>query len=288
MSKCPVDHQQIINTLAKMNKIFELPWTPIYTQSGALAGDDAGGAAAAPNTDDMSPLAYWSLAATIIFTIVVYCFEGNLDARQRASYLKTTFPKQLEATVAKIDADRASKPKKKVESKKSDDGKEGEKKKNIDDTKPLLEQLQNKFKNSQAYGLDKINFGMFSATYDTIESVAFLLLGFFPYIWDQSVMIGETWFGWTNDDEIKVTLVFVFLITIVGTITSLPFELYSTFMIEKKHGFNKQTMGLFFSDKAKSLVLTCVIGGPFISLLLKIIKVRYRKTYLPQHVPSTI
>lgn len=64
---------------------------------------------------------------------------------------------------------------------------------------------------------------------------------------------------------------FLLLVTLVGMVTSLPFELYSTFRIEKKHGFNKQTMGLFFSDKIKSLVLSCVIGGPFTALLLKII-----------------
>ena len=247
--------------------MFELPWKPLYTQSGAL-GDD--GASTSPTDGEAtSPLAYWSLAATIFFTVFVYFFEGSLDGRQRASYLKTTFPKQLETTVAKIDADRASKKKddKKSENKSDNDKKE------IDDSKPLLEQLQNKFKSSQAYGLDKINFGMFSATYDTIESVAFLLLGFLPYLWDQSVTIGESWFGWTTEDEIKISLVFLLLVTIVGTITSLPFELYSTFQIERKHGFNKQTMGLFFSDKAKSLVLTCVIGGPFTALLLKIIKV---------------
>jgi STE24 endopeptidase len=55
-------------------------------------------------------------------------------------------------------------------------------------------------------------------------------------------------------------------------VTSLPFELYSTFRIEKKHGFNKQTIGLFFSDKIKSLLLSIVIGGPFTALLLKIIQ----------------
>ena len=50
-------------------------------------------------------------------------------------------------------------------------------------------------------------------------------------------------------------------------------EQYSTFKIEKKHGFNKMTPGLFVSDKIKGLVLTAVIGGPFTALLLKIIEV---------------
>lgn len=227
--------------------MFELPLTPLYTQSNGSAGE----------TGD-SPLAYYSLAATIGFTVFVYIFEGSLDARQKAAYQKTEFPKQLEATVSKIDAERATDKK---------DKKEGE-----EDTKPLLEQLQAKFTSSQTYGLDKINFGMFASTYDTLESVFFLMLGFLPYMWDKSAEIGANLFDLTPDDEIKVSLIFLLITTIIGTITQLPFELYSTFQIEKKHGFNKQTLGLFFTDKVKSLLLTCLIGGPFVALLLKIIK----------------
>lgn len=33
------------------------------------------------------------------------------------------------------------------------------------------------------------------------------------------------------------------------TVVGLPFALYSTFVVEAKHGFNKQTIGLFFADK---------------------------------------
>jgi len=67
-------------------------------------------------------------------------------------------------------------------------------------------------------------------------------------------------------------LIFLALIQVIGLFTELPFELYSTFHIEKKHGFNKQTLGLFFTDKIKSTVLTFIIGGMFVSLLLWIIK----------------
>lgn len=226
--------------------MFDLPWKPLYAQSGAA---DAGG----EETGEQSQLALYALAGTVAFTLFVYTFEGSLDARQKAAYKKTQFPEQLKTTVSKIDADLASEKSK--------------------ESKPLLEQLQGKFKNAQTYGLDKINFGMISSTYETLESVAFLLLGFFPYVWDQSVSLGETYFGWSADNEIKISLIFFAIVTIVGTITSLPFELYSTFQIEKKHGFNKQTYGLFFTDKVKSLLLTFAIGGPFVALLLKIIEV---------------
>jgi hypothetical protein len=282
MSKCPVDPRNIIKAIVAaivfpMNKMMDLPWKPFYTQSGTTTTE----------AEEPSVMATWSLAATIAFMVVVYCFEGSLDARQKAAYLKTTFPKELELTVGKIDADRAVSTQKKTkkgeaeakEKKGADDNNEeddGTKKDKVDDSKPLLGQLQAKFTSSQAYGLDKINFGMLSSTYDIIESIAFLMLGFLPYMWDMATSLGATWLGWTPDDEIKITLVFLLLVTLVGTVTSLPFELYSTFQIERKHGFNKQTYGLFFSDKVKSLLLTCVIGGPFIALLLKIIQVGFK------------
>ena len=148
-----------------------------------------------------------------------------------------------------------------------------------DKNKPLLPQLQDKFKNAQAYGMDKINFGMIASTYDVTESVLFLVLGFLPFIWEYSIEWG-TKFGWTEqENEIKISLIFLLVTTLIGTVTSLPFELYSTFQIERKHGFNKQTMGLFFTDKIKSLLLSCVIGGPFLSLLLHIIKVRNKVVF---------
>lgn len=227
-----------MDVLATLNTKTELPWTPRYSQSGGIRSEE-----------DVSPssLEYWALALTITFTVFVYAFEGYLDGRQKKAYEKTTFPLQLEATVSKIDAEH--------------------------EQKPLLPQLQEKFASSQSYGLDKISFAMISSSYDTFETVLFLLLGFLPYIWDKSVQLGDIYFGYTEShNEIKISLIFLALIILVGTITSLPFELYSTFNIEKKHGFNKQTPMLFVTDKLKGLMLTFVIGGPFVALLLKIIK----------------
>lgn len=58
----------------------------------------------------------------------------------------------------------------------------------------------------------------------------------------------------------------------ISTATSLPFSLYSTFVIEQRHGFNKQTLGLFFADLAKTQVLFAVIMLPFLAAFLWIIK----------------
>jgi len=52
----------------------------------------------------------------------------------------------------------------------------------------------------------------------------------------------------------------------------LPWELYHTFVLEERHGFNKQTLALFFTDKIKSLLLGIIIGVPVLSGILHIIK----------------
>jgi len=267
-SACPLDPStNLVKSLLSGDFVTmsALPWTPFYTQATASGK-------AVENTESL--LAYWAVAATVAFTVLVYVFENYLDARQKKSYHVTTFPKELETTVSVIDAEPPKQ--KKEEEAKTDEAKGGDeaKKPEIDQHKPLLPQLQAKFTKSQAYGLDKINFSMFSSLYDTAETVSFLLLGFLPFAWDTAVALGETYFGYNEaDDEIKITLIFLGGVTVIGMIMALPFELYSTFKIEKKHGFNKQTLGLFVSDKLKGLVLTAVIGGPFVALLLKIIKV---------------
>eukprot|EP00978_Attheya_sp_CCMP212_P035519 scaffold154979_cov54-Attheya_sp.AAC.2 len=205
MTSCPLDPRNLVRSLLSGDFVTmsELPWTPFYTQAAASGK-------AVENTDSL--LAYWAVAATVAFTVIVYAFENYLDARQKKSYHVTTFPKELETTVSVIDAEPPKQ--KKEEEAKTDEAKEGgeAKKPEIDQYKPLLPQLQEKFTKSQAH--------------DHGPSVR------------------------------------------AGKITARKCA-----KIEKKHGFNKQTLGLFVSDKLKGLALTAVIGGPFVALLLKIIKV---------------
>ncbi len=59
----------------------------------------------------------------------------------------------------------------------------------------------------------------------------------------------------------------------------LGFELWAAFRLEAKHGFNKQTVSIFFSDKLKSLALQAVIGVPILSAVLHVIKARFLNMY---------
>lgn len=135
---------------------------------------------------------------------------------------------------------------------------------------PLGIITQEEFQKSQVYGLDKSNFGFFHDILDYAQNIAVLIFGFLPLLWDYSFTLCEK-FGY-EDYEVIHSLVFTMLMVVINSVLGLPFELYSTFVIEERHGFNKQTLGLFFKDKIKSFFLFIVIGLPILSAVLGLIK----------------
>ncbi|KAG0457078.1 hypothetical protein HPP92_022235 [Vanilla planifolia] len=55
-------------------------------------------------------------------------------------------------------------------------------------------------------------------------------------------------------------------------VTDLPFSLYSTFVIEARHGFNKQTIWLFFRDMFKGICLAILLGPPIVAAIIIIVQ----------------
>lgn len=56
--------------------------------------------------------------------------------------------------------------------------------------------------------------------------------------------------------------------------------LYSNFVLEEKHGFNKMTFGLWLSDLVKSELISYVFGGLLIPLLIWVVNSTGEKFYL--------
>lgn len=52
----------------------------------------------------------------------------------------------------------------------------------------------------------------------------------------------------------------------------LPLEIYETFRIEERFGFNKTTPATFAGDQVKSLLLSALLGGPLLALVLAILQ----------------
>lgn len=92
------------------------------------------------------------------------------------------------------------------------------------------------------------------------------------------LMLSLGGFGWLDrllqplsDNQIVLAIVFFGILMLVSDIISLPFQLYSTFVIEEKYGFNKTTLRTFFADKMKSYFLAAIIGAPLLALLIFLI-----------------
>jgi STE24 endopeptidase len=63
-------------------------------------------------------------------------------------------------------------------------------------------------------------------------------------------------------------LLFVGILGLIKLIVSLPFSIYSTFVIEERFGFNKTTIKTFVMDLIKSLVLSILLGAPLLAGVL--------------------
>jgi STE24 endopeptidase len=73
--------------------------------------------------------------------------------------------------------------------------------------------------------------------------------------------------------EIPQSILFVMYCMIYGQITGLPWSLYYTFVLEEKHGFNKQTLGFYIKDNIKKLAVSLVLTIPILSLLIFIVRI---------------
>ncbi|XP_009615410.1 CAAX prenyl protease 1 homolog [Nicotiana tomentosiformis] len=130
---------------------------------------------------------------------------------------------------------------------------------------------QEKFKKSRAYSLDKSYFHFIHEFVTILMDSSILYFRILPWFWKIS---GESllYLGLNTENEIFHTLSFLAGVMVWSQITDLPFSLYSTFVIETRHGFNKQTVWLFFRDMIKGIALAIVIGPPIVAAIIVIVQ----------------
>ncbi len=61
---------------------------------------------------------------------------------------------------------------------------------------------------------------------------------------------------------------YIAILLLARSLLALPFSIYSTFVIEKRFGFNTTAGWTFVADRIKGLLLAIVIGGPLLVLVL--------------------
>ncbi len=72
----------------------------------------------------------------------------------------------------------------------------------------------------------------------------------------------------TGMGEIANGLLFIGILAILNAMLSLPGDIYKTFVIEEKFGFNKTSPKTFVMDRIKSAALGIIIGAPLLAGLI--------------------
>ncbi len=117
-----------------------------------------------------------------------------------------------------------------------------------------------KYARSQSYLRDRTRFGIFSSTFSLLLILVVIHTGLFGVL-DQFVRVQTI-------QPILAGLLFFGIIFIIQDIISLPFSIYSTFVIEEKFEFNRTTPKIFVIDKLKGYALTVILGSAVIVPIL--------------------
>ncbi|XP_004921744.1 CAAX prenyl protease 1 homolog [Bombyx mandarina] len=137
-----------------------------------------------------------------------------------------------------------------------------------EDLKEMLN--EDLFKKARLYGIDKAQFKIVKELYSTILTSVILYNKWIYVAWRKSEQIGAM-FNISPDREIIISCIFMTFITLFNFIVNKPFTIYGVFVLEERHGFNKQTVRFFIKDQIKSLFLSLVITLPIISVAIYII-----------------
>jgi STE24 endopeptidase len=119
---------------------------------------------------------------------------------------------------------------------------------------------EEEYARSQAYKKANRKFGMLTSAFSFILILAMLVFDGFAIV--------DSWASSISSHYILVALVFFGIIGIASDILTTPFEIYDTFVIEEKFGFNKSTPKIFISDKLKGWLLGAILGGGVLALIM--------------------
>ena len=130
-----------------------------------------------------------------------------------------------------------------------------------------------KYEESQKYQLAKIKFKIILNITKNAMSLLFLYFDLNPlqYNISRKLCTSIPLIKFNPDNEYGPLFYFIFFELISEEIIDLPFELYETFVLEEKFGFNKTTLNTFIKDQIKTFILFLIILPIVISLLVYVI-----------------
>jgi STE24 endopeptidase len=110
-----------------------------------------------------------------------------------------------------------------------------------------------KYRKQQRYQKATTRFGFITSTFSLVLLLGFLFLEGFAWVHQLAAQV--------SPNGIVQALIFFGILLLAQDVIGIPFELYHTFVIEQRFGFNTMKVRTFVTDKLKGLLLGALIGG---------------------------
>ena len=117
-----------------------------------------------------------------------------------------------------------------------------------------------RYRKSQQYLRVNTQFGWITSAFNLCLILVFWFAGGFPLLdkWVRTFELGPVLSG----------LIFMGVLMLLKAALSLPFNVYATFVIEERFGFNKTTVQTYVMDLLKGLLLALLLGTPLLAAIL--------------------
>ncbi|NCW25514.1 MAG: M48 family peptidase, partial [Betaproteobacteria bacterium] len=119
------------------------------------------------------------------------------------------------------------------------------------------------------YTAAKVSLGMVDLL---VQSIWLVMLTAGGLLSSLQSLLASAWLLLFPDDlpgpglDFQISL--IMLVILLGSIIDIPFSLWRQFVIDQRFGFNRMTLGLWFSDQIKGLAISVILGIPFLVLVL--------------------
>lgn len=113
------------------------------------------------------------------------------------------------------------------------------------------------YSRSVRYSLRKEKFSLLSSAISMVITAAVILSKLTPVINDRLALL--------NLHPYLHGIFFLLILTVLSSAVSLPFSLYSQFVIEEEFGFNKMTGKTYISDILKNVIISVVLMVPLLA-----------------------
>jgi len=123
---------------------------------------------------------------------------------------------------------------------------------------------EEKLKSSSSYTFDTSRLALWDSLFDNVILILFLFGGL--------IVIFDRYVSMISVSSTASAIIFFLLMTFASTLLGIPFDLYGTFRIEARYGFNTTTMRIWFIDFLKSQAIGTIILSLLVAVIFQMIR----------------